>query len=44
MNDIIDTLKIFDAQKIQLTTAINFAFSKDTGEGPVMRAKSDNME
>lgn len=27
-----------------LTTAINFAFSKDTGEGPVMRSKSDNME
>ena len=34
----------FGLEKIQLTTAINYYFSKDTNDGLVMHSKSDNVE
>ena len=42
--DIINYLNKFDAQKIQLTIAINFISFKDTDEERVMHPKSDSTK
>ena len=44
LKNIINNLNKSDTQKIQLTIAINFIFSKDTDEEHVMRLKRDNKE
>ena len=41
---IINNLQISDTWKIQLTIAINFIFSKETGEESVIHLKSDKIE
>ena len=40
----INTLEISDIQKTQLIMAINFIFSKDAEEEPVLHSKSGNIE
>ena len=44
LKNIINNLNKSDTQKIQLTIAINFIFSKDTDEEHVMHLKRDNKE
>ena len=44
MCDIINDHKTQIECKIQLTIAINFLSSKDSGEMPNMHSKSDNIE
>ena len=45
LRDIVNDLKQSDTQKIQLTTTINFIFSKeDNDTGRVMHLKSENIE
>ena len=44
MCDIINDHKTQIECKIQLTIAINFLSSKDTGEMRIMHSKSDNIE
>ena len=44
LKDIINNLKKFDVQKIQLTITINFIFSKGTDEECIMHLESDNIE
>ena len=44
LRDIIIDLQKSGTQKILLTNAINFIFSKDINEEQVMHAKGDNIE
>ena len=44
LKHIINNLQISDTWKIQLTIAINFIFSKETGEESVIHLKSDKIE
>ena len=44
MKYIINTLKKSDTQKIHLTIATNFIYSKNTDEERVMHSKSDKKE
>ena len=44
MKDIIFNLKKSDTSQIQLTTAVNFMFSKDNDEDCAMYSKNDNLE
>ena len=44
LKHIINNLQISGTWKIQLTIAINFIFSKETGEESVIHLKSDKIE
>ena len=44
LKDIINDLKKSDTQKIQLTIANNFIFTKDNNEEHIMHSKSDSIE
>ena len=44
LKDILNSLKIYGTQEIQLTKAINFISSTDNYEERVMHSKSDNIE
>ena len=44
LNNIIKDLQLSDAWKIQLTAAINFTFSKDTGKEHEMYSTSENIK